>query len=136
MTALADAPATAKAENTQDSRETKGNRAANRPSFTGNVRELFRKAKDALTRKSPAPEPQPARRRKEDTGGLFKLARRILRRAPKLPAEAYAPALAFLSDTLDWLNLWGNDDSYDPAAEAGPARPHGPTNGNPLSLNL
>ena len=71
----------------------------------------------ATTRCAPEP-PQPRRRRREDTGGEFqKLARKItrrfragrefgkaaliVRRAVRLPAAAM-----FLSDTLDWLNLW------------------------------
>jgi len=33
-------------------------------------------------------------------------ARAILRRPLRLPSAAYATATAFLSDTLDWLNLW------------------------------
>jgi hypothetical protein len=33
-------------------------------------------------------------------------ARVTLRRAARLPAEAYAVATGYLCDTLDWLNLW------------------------------
>jgi hypothetical protein len=71
----------------------------------------------AATRHS-EPSPKPRRRRREETGGEFrKLAKtitrhfcvgrefgkaaQIMRRAVRLPA-----ATMFLSDTLDWLNLW------------------------------
>ena len=33
-------------------------------------------------------------------------ARKIVRRAAQLPAEVYAAASGYLSETLDWLNLW------------------------------
>jgi type IV secretory pathway TraG/TraD family ATPase VirD4 len=54
-------------------------------------------------------EPQ-RRRRTEETGrAAFKMAaRNIMRRTIRLPAAAYA-AVAFLSDTLDWLNPWHHD---------------------------
>lgn len=35
---------------------------------------------------------------------------KIMRRAVRLPSAAYA-AVAFLSDTLDWLNPWHGHDT-------------------------
>jgi hypothetical protein len=75
---------------------------------TGAIRQLFRDVKTALMPKAPAPEPEPQARRKgdEDTGRAFRMtARQIMRRAARIPAEAYAKATAYLTDTLDWLNL-------------------------------
>jgi len=44
-------------------------------------------------------------------------AAKIVRRAVRIPAEAYAAATDFLSDTLDWLNLWQDQPPHhDPAA--------------------
>ena len=35
---------------------------------------------------------------------------KILRRAARIPVEAYATATAYLTDTLDWLNQWHQHD--------------------------
>jgi hypothetical protein len=62
-----------------------------------------------MRRDDDKPEPQPRRRRSGETERAFGLtARAMMRRAACLPAAAYAAA-SFLSDTLDWLNLWHND---------------------------
>jgi hypothetical protein len=76
----------------------------------------------AATRRGPEPQPKPRRRRREETGAAFRTAaKKILRRTVRLPAAA---AAAFLSDTLDWLNLWhGNEAAGGDLAsdyEAGP----------------
>jgi hypothetical protein len=82
--------------------------------ITGAIKGLFRTAVRAITRRD-EDEPQP-RRRSGETGKAFAMAARAtLRRAVGLPAQAYAGATAFLSETLDWLNLWHND--ADAAAE-------------------
>lgn len=76
---------------------------------SGTITRLFRDLAKALTPKAPAPEPEPRARRKgdEDTGRAFRMtARQIMRRAARIPAEAYAKATAYLADTLDWLNQW------------------------------
>jgi len=79
---------------------------------------MWKAVASAATCCAAEPSPQPRRRRREDKGGEFrKLARKItrrfrvgrefgkaaliVRRAVRLPAAAM-----FLSDTLDWLNLW------------------------------
>jgi len=75
------------------------------------LKEKFRQIAQFLT-PCAAPAPQPTQRRRrteEETRGGFKLAaRQIMHRAARLPAAAYA-AVAFLSDTLDWLNPWHNE---------------------------
>jgi hypothetical protein len=60
-------------------------------------------------------------------------ARKIMRRAVRLPAEAYARATACLWDTLDWFNQWHSDPltHYEPASEDVDATPP-----NHLSLHL
>jgi hypothetical protein len=52
----------------------------------------------------------PRRRRSEDTGRAFRAATKIMRRVVELPAAAYAAAV-FLSETLDWLNLWHDNEA-------------------------
>jgi hypothetical protein len=86
-------------------------RAKTQTSFAATLKEQFRRLAQFLTpREAPAPKPLQRRRRTEETGGGFKLAaRQIMRRAVRLPAAAYA-AVAYLSDTLDWLNLWHQAD--------------------------
>jgi hypothetical protein len=71
----------------------------------------------AITRRAEDDPPQPPRRRGGgDTRTLFPAAaRKIMRRTVRVPAQAYAAASAYLSDTLDWLNLWG--DEVDSGAE-------------------
>ena len=80
-------------------------------SLGATIREKFRQLAQSLT-PCAAPAPQPTQRRRrteEETRGGFKLAaRQIMHRAARLPAAAYA-AVAFLSDTLDWLNPWHNE---------------------------
>jgi len=80
------------------------------------------------TRRAGNPAPKP-RRRSEETGGAFRAAaRHILRRAatgiPGIDAAA-----VFLSDTLDWLNLWyanagGGLDDGRPQAEPNRLSPY------------
>jgi hypothetical protein len=72
-------------------------------SLTSSVKQLFRVAMQQLTRNPPAPEPKPPKRRKaEDTGHAFKLARKIFRRVLRVPVMAlHAPEL--------WQ--WNNPDS-------------------------
>lgn len=94
------------------------------------IRALFIAAK-AIVRVLAEDEPKPqARRRRGETGKGFVFACRImLRRAAKTsaaargrytglrrataPADAYARAGMYLSDTLDWLNLWQDNAAND-----------------------
>jgi hypothetical protein len=73
MTALADAP--------RSSRPKPEASTGSKPpgSFAGNIRELFRDVKAALTGKAPAPEPKPKRREEETQGSLMMAARRFTR---------------------------------------------------------
>jgi len=81
------------------------------PAFTVTLKRQFRELVRAITRKPLAPQPAARRRRAEDTGKAFRMAaRKIICRAVCLPAEAYAVATAYISDTLDWFNPWQHQD--------------------------
>ena len=82
-----------------------------RPTFTEALKRQFRELMKAITNKPPAPQPVQRRRRTEDTGKAFRMtARKMMRRAARIPAAAYT-ATAYLWDTLDWLNPWQHDAS-------------------------
>jgi hypothetical protein len=82
-----------------------------RSSFTETLRRQFREVMKAIAPRAAAPQPG-KRRRSEDTGKAFRMAaRKIIPRTARLPAEAYAAATGYLSDTLDWLNQWHHHDS-------------------------
>jgi hypothetical protein len=82
-----------------------------RPAFTETLKRQFREMVKAITDTHPAPHPIQRRRRREDTGRAFRMtARKIVRRAARIPAAATA-AVAYLWDTLDWLNPWHHDAS-------------------------
>ena len=82
-----------------------------RPTFAETLKRQFRAVMNAITNKLPAPQPVQRRRRTEDTGKAFRMtARKIIRRAARIPAAAYA-ATAYLWDTLDCLNPWQHDAS-------------------------
>ena len=82
-----------------------------RPRFTEMLKRQFRAVMNAITNKLPAPQPVQRRRRTEDTGKAFRMtARKMMRRAARIPAAAYT-ATAYLWDTLDWLNPWQHDAS-------------------------
>jgi hypothetical protein len=81
------------------------------PTFTETLKRQFRAVMNAITNKLPAPQPVQRRRRTEDTGKAFRMtARKMMRRAARIPAAAYT-ATAYLWDTLDWLNPWQHDAS-------------------------
>ena len=89
--------------------------AKTQTNFAAVLKEQFRRLAQSLTpREAPTPQPAQRRRRTEETRGGFKLAaQQIMRRAVRrLPAAAYA-AVDYLSDTLDWLNLWQEADQLD-----------------------
>jgi hypothetical protein len=80
-----------------------------RPTFAETLKRQFHAVMNAITNKLPAPQPVQRRRRSEDTGKAFRMAaRKIMRRAARIPAAAYT-ATAYLWDTLDWLNPWHNE---------------------------
>lgn len=95
-------------------------RASPRPAPRAAPAGIFRKVAGELARRANSVQPAPRRRRREDTGRAFTAAKKIVRRAVALPA-VYAAA-AYLSDTLDWLNLWqDNDTGPDEGFEASAA---------------
>ena len=75
------------------------------------IRRLFRAAVKAVMRRDANPQPKPRRRSGGETRHAFGLAKAMLRRAVSLPPEAYAAATGFLSDALDWFDLWWRDDT-------------------------
>lgn len=84
----------------------------NAPRLAGTLRRQFRECINRLTGHSPAPQPKMRRRRTEDTGRAFRMtARKIMRRTARIPAAATA-AVAYLWDTLDWLNQCHHTDSH------------------------
>ena len=75
----------------------------------GAIKEQFRKVKAITQRGGDEPQPK-ARRRKggEDTRDAFPAAaRKMARRAIRQPLVA---TTIFLSETLDWLNIWHHHD--------------------------
>lgn len=95
------------------------------PRFSQNLKQMFREVVKALTGNAPAPVPKSRRRTTDDTGRAFTAAaRKILRRAVRLPAAAYA-ATVFLSETLDWLNPWHHETATEPDENfQPPPQPH------------
>jgi hypothetical protein len=97
-----------------------GRRSENRTT-PGAVRELFRGVVKAITRRAEDDPPPQRRRGGGGTRTLFPAAaRKIMRRTVRVPAQAYAAASAYLADTLDWLNLWGEemDTDSEPGADS------------------
>src|SRR5271170_6607257 len=100
---------------------------------TTETRQYFRQAWKALLRRDPALRPKPKWRKKGDTGrAAFDTAKnrvrnppppcrysalKIMRRPSRIPAQAYAATTAYLSDTLDWMNLWQSNNSMDGSSE-------------------
>jgi len=114
--------------------------------IAGTIKGLFRKVAKAITHDDAEPAPEPRRRRSGETEGEFrKLVRQIthhiaaagatargryaalrpVKAAPAASITAVDPYIAaglYLSDTLDWLQLWENnagddqclDDSFSP----------------------
>ena len=83
------------------------NRKAHR--YAETLRRQFREVVNTLTRHDHAPKPIRRRRRTEETtGGFILAAKQIMRRSVGVPDAAFA-AIAFLSETLDWLNPWHNE---------------------------
>jgi hypothetical protein len=77
--------------------------------FAETLKRQFREAVNALTRHDHAPQPAQRRRRTgEASGGFILAARQIMRRSVGVPEAAFA-AIAFLSETLDWLNPWHHE---------------------------
>jgi hypothetical protein len=101
--------------------------------IAGAIKGLFRKVAKAITHDKDEPRPEARRRRNGETeGGFRKLARKIARqlttartaahgryaalrpvKTEQTPADAHADVGLYLSDTLDWLNLWWQGNTAD-----------------------
>ncbi len=101
----------------------------------GAIRGLFRAAVAAVTRRSPNPQPKPKPRRQrsgETDKGAVAPWQTVLRRFAKTgaaargryaalqpvqeaaePVSTYDRVALYLSDTLDWFNLWQDNAGYD-----------------------
>ena len=103
MTALGEF--SSKAENTAGHRKENNQEAPARRFLPGAIKQLFRELKIALTRRE-EPAPEVKRERRDRTTRAFHMAAgKLVRRKIRLPEAAYA-TLAFVSETLDWLNPW------------------------------
>jgi hypothetical protein len=93
---------------------------------------MFRATAKAVTRIAAEPQPKTRRRRSgEDSRELFPVAaRRHIRRVQA--THVYATASIFLSETLDWLNIWHPDNSHNSTWDGG----NSDTKSNPLSPGL
>jgi hypothetical protein len=105
-------------DSTRTVRDTvRGSKQQSRPGIGAAIRRLFRQAVKALTDRDPVPAPKKSGRRRsgDDTGRRFTMVAARLTRMCVRPASAAATALLWLSDTLDWLDLWhpGGDDLAD-----------------------
>jgi hypothetical protein len=85
--------------------------------FAEALKKQFRDLARMLTKPADAPEPKARRRRTGDAAEFRKASEKILARAERLPAAAYA-AVTFLSDTLDWLNPWHSEPDCTDEIEA------------------
>ena len=118
MTALGEF--SSKAENTAGDRKEINPEAPARQFLPGAIKQLFRDLKIALTGKD-EPAPEVKRKRRDETARGFRMtARKLVRRAVRLPARAHAKAIGYLADTLDWLNLWHHHDPIAQDVEPAP----------------
>jgi hypothetical protein len=118
MTALGEF--SSKAENTAGGRKEDNPGVPGRRFLPGAIKQLFRDVKIALTGKD-EPAPEVKRKRRDETTRAFRMtAGKLVRRAVRLPAKAYAKATAYLADTLDWLNLWYDHDHIPQDVEPAP----------------
>jgi hypothetical protein len=75
---------------------------------------VFKAAKAVLRRAGEDEEkPEPRRKSGDTEKGFGMAATALLRRVAEDTAEAYATARRYLSDTLDWLNLWEANTEAD-----------------------
>lgn len=79
----------------------------------GAIALLFRAAAKGVSQRAQSPQPKAKRRSGGDARGAFGMAAKpTLCRAATGQKQSYAAAAAFLSDTLDWLNLWQDNLDY------------------------
>jgi hypothetical protein len=108
-------------------------RGTKNQTIAGAIKGWFREAVKAVTGRD-EDEPQPVSRRRsgETDRGFAMAAKAALRRAVRVPADAYAAVTAYLSDTLDWLNLWESNAESSDDLDSEPVDTH--TNCNSLRL--
>jgi hypothetical protein len=68
-------------------------------------------------REPDAPAPKKSTRRRGDTGRRFAKVAARLTRSRMRPISAAGSALIWLTDTLDWLDLWQHNDLTDEAPQ-------------------
>jgi len=108
-------------------------RGTKNQTIAGAIKGWFREAVKAITGRDEDEPPPVLRRRSGETGrGFAMAAKAALRRAVRVPPEVYAAATAYLSDTLDWLNLWGSNAESADDLDSEPVDTH--TNCNSLRL--
>lgn len=98
--------------------------AAKKASFTAMLQGQFQKlAQVLMSRPAPTLRPAQRRRRSGDTtrAAFTMVAARIVRPPARIPAAAYRGAVAYLADTIDWLNLWHEGEEFTEDAEPSPA---------------
>ena len=100
-----------------------GWRSGNR-TISGAVKTAFKHAASAVSRRAGEDgEPEPRRQRGETEKGFGMAATALLRRVTEDATKAFEVARRYLSDTLDWLNLWeanaalDNTDEFDKGFE-------------------
>jgi hypothetical protein len=77
--------------------------------IAGAIKGLFKAAAKMLA--CPDDEPKPSRKSGDTEKGFGMAAKAIMRRVAE--TESYAAARGYLSDTLDWLNLWQDNAAHD-----------------------
>jgi hypothetical protein len=100
----------------------RGSKQQTKPGLGAALKKLFRQVVKVVTgRDADAPAPKKASRRRsgEDGARLFKkAATRVTRQALRSVVRAFG-APPWLADTLDWLDLWQqNEPAVDPPQEA------------------
>jgi hypothetical protein len=96
----------------------RGSKQQAKAGISGALKRLFRQAIKAVTgRETDAPAPKKSGRRRsgEDTRRRFTKA--TVRLTRWRPIQTVAPALIWLTDTLDWLDLWQHNEPMDEAPQ-------------------
>jgi hypothetical protein len=86
------------------------------------IKELFRRAIKMITgRDADKPEPDSKKGHGDAEGAFHPAANAVVTRARRLSEEAYAAAIGFLSDALEWMHICGDDalshDTFDAGQE-------------------
>jgi len=98
----------------------RGSKQEPKAGLGGAVRKLFRQAIKSLTDReddTPAPKKSGRSRRDGDTTRRFTKTAARLTRLRSRPGYASSSALIWLTDTLDWLDLWHPASGVDPVSD-------------------